>query len=169
MTERFESLNFNDIQAVIDSWEALKRSSPDYEVEVGTVLFSELFSKCPSSALLFGFGVDVDTSRESLKKNSRFKRHAQYMIQMLDKALNLLGPDAELLAEIMGELGKKHVQLGITDDTYYAVMGDALIQALRELLGKSAFTIEMEEAWKVVYGALSGAMVAELDSDEKNQ
>jgi hypothetical protein len=38
--------------------------------------------------------------------------HAAYLIQMIDTALNMLGPDIELLTEIMTELGIKHVRYG---------------------------------------------------------
>ena len=80
---------------------------------------------------------------------------------MLDRSLNMLGPDAELLGEIMSDLGKKHSQLGIDDPAMYRIMGDSLFLALAEILGKN-FTPEVEDAWSVVYGELSGAMIAEI-------
>lgn len=162
---RFEDLSFNEIQNVINSWEHMKHTSKDYDIEAGTILFSHLFAICPSSALLFGFPVDMDTSREALKSTKRFTTHAKYMVEMLDKALNLLGPDHELLTEIMADLGKKHAHLGVTDETYYPVMGDALIITLKELLGPE-FTSEVEESWREVYNALSGAMVDELFAEK---
>ena len=88
------------------------------------------------------------------------------MIEMMDKALSLLGPDAELLAEVMGELGKKHVHLGVLDETYYPVMGEALFHSLCELLGEEKFNPKVREAWERVYGALSGAMVDELYNEK---
>ena len=80
---------------------------------------------------------------------------------MLDKALNLLGPDAELLTEIMAELGRKHAEFGVDDEAYYSTMGDSLLLALVELLGKS-FTPEAEEAWIIVYGELTRGMIREM-------
>lgn len=91
--------------------------------------------------------------------------HAQYMISMLDKALNLLGPDAELLAEIMSELGKKHVEFGVEDESYYTIMGEGLFRALEELLGYD-FTPAMEESWTIVYGELTRGMMSEMDSNK---
>ena len=82
---------------------------------------------------------------------------------MLDKALNLLGPDAELLAEIMSELGRKHAQFGVDDEAYYTIMGESLFLALGELLGKG-FTPQTEEAWTIVYGELTRGMICEMDS-----
>ena len=108
----------------------------------------------------------MDVSCENLKKSRRFTTHAVFMIEMLDRSLGLLGPDAELLAEIMVELGKKHVVMGITDASYYTVMGESLFLALRELIGKG-FTQEVEDSWTIVYGELSDAMTRELASPEK--
>ena len=82
---------------------------------------------------------------------------------MLDKALNLLGPDAELLAEIMTELGKKHAQFGVDDEIYYSIMGDSLFLALGELLGLG-FTPKVEESWTIVYGELTQGMISEMHS-----
>ena len=103
----------------------------------------------------------MDASCESLQKSRRFVAHAKYMISMLDKALGLLGPDAELLTEIMADLGKKHVTFGIEDPSYYKIMGESLFVALGELLG-SHFSPKVQESWTVVYGELSGAMASEL-------
>ena len=107
----------------------------------------------------------MDTGCKQLRKSRRFVAHAKYMIEMLDKALNLLGPDAELLAEIMSDLGKKHVQLGIEDESYYSIMGDSLFLALSEILG-SRFTPKVEASWVIVYGELSRAMSQELGNEK---
>ena len=120
-----------------------------------------LFTKCPKIKTLFGFPLDLDPGYQTLHKSRRFMTHARYMISMLDKALNLLGPDAELLEEIMSDLGKKHVQFGIEDESYYEYMGESLFRALGELLGDE-FTPEVKQSWTVVYGELTRAMIKEI-------
>lgn len=45
----------------------------------------------------------MDPESEAIKTNRRFLAHASYMIDMLDRALNMLGPDAELLQEILSD------------------------------------------------------------------
>ena len=61
-----------------------------------------LFELEPESKIIFGFPKDADLSdNEDLKNNRRFTKHAQYFIQMIDKALGLLGPDLELLTDIL--------------------------------------------------------------------
>jgi hemoglobin-like flavoprotein len=79
---------------------------------------------------------------------------------MIDTALNMLGPDIELLTDIMTELGKKHVSYGVKPDMF-PIMGDALIYMLRDVLGDE-FTDTTEEAWKETYGALSADMIRSM-------
>lgn len=77
---------------------------------------------------------------------------AKYMIQMLDTALQMLGPDIELLTEINHDLGTRHVRYGVTP-AMYEYMGESLIFTLRKVL-KEDFTPEREVSWKDIYGEL---------------
>jgi hypothetical protein len=45
----------------------------------------------------------MDPGCEEMQQSKHFVRHASNMISMLDRALNMLGPDAELLAEILSD------------------------------------------------------------------
>ena len=76
---------------------------------------------------------------------------------MLDMALGMLGPDIELLSEIMSELGEKHVRYGVLPEMY-PLMGEALIGALEDAF-KSPLKSNVKDAWREVYGALSSDMV----------
>ena len=71
-------------------------------------LLLRLFELEPKAKLIFGF----TGTNEDMLKNAQFARHARYFIQMIDKALALLGPDIELLTEILMDLGEKHVRYG---------------------------------------------------------
>lgn len=83
--------------------------------------------------------------------------HAVYMVQMLDTALNMLGPDIDLLSEIMSELGAKHKRYGVKAEMF-AFMGEALENMLENLL-RDAFTESTREAWRETYGELSQDMI----------
>lgn len=83
--------------------------------------------------------------------------HASYLIQMIDAAINMLGPDIELLTEIMTELGLKHIRYGVKPD-HFPKMGIALMQTLEELL-EDSWTDSVAEAWRETYEALSTDMV----------
>jgi nitric oxide dioxygenase len=90
-------------------------------------------------------------------KSQRFTKHAKYFIQMIDKALGMLGPDIELLTEILLDLGAKHVTYGVKPE-YFPSMGRALLHAVKERLGDE-WTDEVKDAWVEVYGALSYDMI----------
>lgn len=98
----------------------------------------------------------MDVSAE-LVKSKRFTRHAKYFIQMIDKALGMLGPDIELLTEILLDLGQKHVAYGVKPE-YFPSMGRALIFSVKDQLGDK-FTDETKDSWVEVYGALSYDMI----------
>jgi len=57
----------------------------------------------------------MDPCSEEMKSNTQFLQHVAFMIAMLDRALNELDPDAELLAAILIDLGKKHARLGVKE------------------------------------------------------
>ncbi|KAG7357816.1 globin-like protein [Nitzschia inconspicua] len=86
------------------------------------------------------------------------EEHAAFFIQMLDKAIGMIGPDIEMLTDILMELGKKHVSYGVLPQ-FFPSMGRSLIETLEETLGKDAFDVETKNCWTEVYGALSYDMI----------
>lgn len=84
--------------------------------------------------------------------------HAKRVIDMLDTALNMLGPDYELLTEIMLEMGAKHERYGVTADMY-PLMQRALLSVLEEILGPEEFKPKAREAWIFVFEKLAGDMI----------
>lgn len=162
MAEHLE-MEYETIFEVIDSWEHLRRIQ-DYELVAGTILFTKLFDKCPPAKVLFGFPLDMDPGCDMMKDSARFQKHAKYMIQMLDKALNLLGPDAELLEEILSRLGKLHARIGV-QERFFPFMEESLLETLAQTLG-TAFTPQVERNWKVVYAALSTSMITAMNSEK---
>ena len=100
----------------------------------------------------------MDPKSSDVLNNPRFKKHAAYFIQMIDKALSMLGPDIEILTEILMELGEKHVRYGVKPE-YFPSMGRALIETMEEELGKEEFNDDVKADWVEVYGALSYDMI----------
>lgn len=159
-----QDLHYHDIALVIDNWEQLRRIK-NYEEVAGTLLFQRLFEKCPQAKVLFGFPLDIDPKSLELIASKRFVMHASYLIQMLDTALNMLGPDIELLTEIMLELGVKHVRYGVQPEMF-PVMGECLLVTLEECL-KEAMTDNHKQAWRVTYNALSQDMIRAQQREKK--
>ena len=84
--------------------------------------------------------------------------HAAYLLQMLDTALSMLGPDIELLSDILApDLGHKHLRYGVTPEMFH-LMGDALLYILKETLG-DGFTESIKASWVETYVALSQDMI----------
>jgi hemoglobin-like flavoprotein len=102
--------------------------------------------------------MDIDPYSDELLKSKRFQMHAGYLIQMIDTALNMLGPDIELLTEMLMDLGVKHIRYGVKPE-YFPIMGFCLIATLEECLTSAKFTQAMKEAWVETYDALSGDMI----------
>jgi hemoglobin-like flavoprotein len=154
---RNDCISYTVVSHVIDSWAELRRQK-DFEERAGSILFRRLFMKCPSAKVLFGFPMDMEAHSEELLKSRRFLMHARYLISMIDTALNMLGPDFELLKEIMMDLGKKHVRYGVKPE-YFPLMGEALIETLNETLTDKVMTAAVQESWLNVYAMLSANMI----------
>ena len=104
----------------------------------------------------------MDPSSKQLLLSKRVVVHAAYLIKMIDSVLNMLGPDTEVLAEIMAELSKKHVRMGVTPDMFRC-MGKCLIGMLEECLSEYQsgfrFTQTIRDAWVETYAVLSSGML----------
>mmetsp|Transcript_15753 Transcript_15753/g.43458 ORF Transcript_15753/g.43458 Transcript_15753/m.43458 type:complete len:88 (-) Transcript_15753:80-343(-) len=83
--------------------------------------------------------------------------HAAYLVEMLDTSLGMLGPDDELLAEIMYDLGSKHTRYGVKADMF-PQMGKALMVALEAIL-KHTLNDATRDAWKKTFAELSSEMI----------
>lgn len=101
----------------------------------------------------------MEADSEDIRTSKRFLAHGSYLIQMLDASLNMLGPDIELLTEIMLELGTKHWRFGVTPDMY-PVMCESLLDAMTEILGTKHMSAAVKESWRIVFGALVADMLS---------
>jgi hemoglobin-like flavoprotein len=153
-------ISYNTIARVSDSWEKL-RQVKNYEELAGTMLYQRFFIKCPAGKALFGFTVDADPYSKELITSKRFIMQASHFIQMLDASLGMLGPDIELLTEIMTELGDKHVRYGVTKEMY-PIMGECIIATLESVLSKKVMTKQTKAAWQEIYREMTGDMMLAL-------
>ena len=106
---------------------------------------------------MFSFGRSIDSYSEDLLRNRQVIEHGKHYVKMVDRAIDLLGPDIELLTEIFLELGKQHERFGVLPE-FYPPMGQALLFALSELLG-DRFTEPVRDAWVKCYEALADDMI----------
>eukprot|EP00980_Cylindrotheca_fusiformis_P003632 scaffold814_cov100-Cylindrotheca_fusiformis.AAC.14 len=150
-------MSYATVSNVIETWELIRRI-PNYEEIVGTRLFQRFFNLEPGAKIIFGFPEDMDPNSSEVMKSTRFVKHAKYFIQMIDKALNMLGPEEDMLTEILMELGQKHVRYGVRAE-YFPAMGRALIDAVASNLDEDKFDQGVKSDWVEVYGALSYDMI----------
>lgn len=79
------------------------------------------------------------------------------LIQALSGAVRGLD-DLDAMRPGLAALGSRHADYGVVAADY-ATVGRALVDALRITLG-ARFTAPVEQAWKAVFVALGGAMLA---------
>jgi hemoglobin-like flavoprotein len=118
--------------------------------------FTSFFSLEPNARTVFAFGKDTDLTDEFFKTDGLIQ-HAKFYMKMVDRAINLIGPDIDLLTEILLELGEKHDKFGVKP-SYYPPMGQALIITMADMLGDK-FTPEIKDAWIETYQALAYVMI----------
>lgn len=116
----------------------------------------------PGAKVVLGFPADLDPAAAETHTNPRFVKKARWFVrvfvQMIDKALDMLGPDVELLTEMLLELGQRHVRYGVKPE-YFPALGKVLIDILSAALDPKVFTQEVKNDWVEVYGALSYDMI----------
>ena len=52
--------------------------------------------------------------------------HSTFLVNMIEKALNMLGTDDDELTILMSDLGRKHVIYGVSDNHMYSTRGLSL-------------------------------------------
>lgn len=88
----------------------------------------------------------------------RFVAHAKLLIEQIDAAIDMLGPSAEMLSEILLEMGARHARYGVKAE-YFPTMGRALVDVVGANLGEDVFTRQVQESWIEVYNTLSHYMI----------
>jgi hemoglobin-like flavoprotein len=124
-------------------------------------IFPRFFEMEPKAAEVFSFG-DGTKLDEDFYKSPRLTRHATHYMIMVDRAVGLLGPDIELLTDILLELGNSHFKFGV-QASFYPPMGSALIATLANMLGDK-FTHEIKDSWLECYQALAYDMIRAKNS-----
>lgn len=129
--------------AVTSSWDKLKHTA-DYRTKAGEMIFLRVFALEPSARALFKF-----TEDEDIQANPAFHSHAMGMVDMIETAVELLGPDLEPLEADLKDLGKRHIGYGVSSD-YFPVMERSVMYTLEEILGDK-LTKSDRAAWQEIF------------------
>jgi nitric oxide dioxygenase len=109
--------------------------------EASAIFYERLFASAPETRSLFR-GDLIDQGRKLMQVLATIVRNLSDLAPLLDS---------------VDYLAQRHVGYGVRDE-HYAVVGEALIETLRECLGDS-FDHRTERAWGYAYTILSGRMI----------
>ncbi|KAG7373454.1 flavohemoprotein [Nitzschia inconspicua] len=145
------------VRAVDESWLRI-REIPNYEQVAGQILFRKIFELAPAALGMYQFGSEFETGTEDeLYQHPVFLGHAKAVVQMLDLAINLLGPDMDPVTVALKDLGARHTVYGVLPP-HYEIVGQALLHTLEVALG-DGWTDTVKEGWIGVYTFVSTAMM----------
>jgi hemoglobin-like flavoprotein len=117
---------------------------------------TSLFVTCPEAKPLFGFAKNVPLAE--IRESKRLLIHASFIVEMIEKALDMLGGDDKELTDFMTDLGKKHIAYGVKPE-YMPLMQQSIVHMLKSMLNeKNGFTEKDEKAWQAVLSALVADM-----------
>ena len=109
-----------------------------------------------AAQLFYGRLFELDPSLKPLFKTSDMKEQGRKLMATLNLAVMSLTKLDTILGAVQ-ELGRKHVQYGVPDESY-ATVGEALLWTLEQGLG-DGFTEEVKAAWTETYVTISTVMI----------
>ena len=104
------------------------------------------------------WGIFPWSSEEMSNKDEKFISFAKKFVRMLDVAVDMLGPDMDVVESQLYDLGTFHKRYGVTPK-HYELMGQALVQTLKKVLGRRSFTDRTDKAWKDTFDFMSMTMI----------
>lgn len=145
-------LTTEQISLVQDTWRSVKESFNLQQV--GVEFFVRLLTDSPELLQLFSFR-DLDLSGDAMRNDPRLKKQALAIIQHVDLAVNSLN-DLGSIVPALKDLGARHAMYNVKDH-HFGPVGAALLNTLDAGLGEK-FTLEVREAWTLVYGIVADTM-----------
>ena len=116
---------------------------------------------------MFGFDKNLDPHCDKVIKSKPFLFQAANFINMIDMTLNMLGPDIEMLTEIMAELGRKHATAYGVTPSMFTIINKCLIETLVEFLGNDVMNFKVRICWEEVLDGLTNDMLASYPASKQ--
>lgn len=98
---------------------------------------------------------ELDPAAQALFPPNMQMQSMRFMAMLASAVQSLHHP--ETIIPLLQELGKRHVQYGVTA-AHYHIMEEALLWILADLL-QGQFTLEVEQAWTAAYRTIVKIMV----------
>ncbi|XP_041469276.1 uncharacterized protein LOC121419053 isoform X3 [Lytechinus variegatus] len=142
-------------ELVRSTWE-LMASAPDKH---GAVMFAKLVSDNPKAGKLFSFGKKKYPYKKLLNENEVISHGERFMSTMGQVVGGL--EDPEFLVPMLHQLAIRHTGYGVTKDLFVAAKS-ALMFTLKQGIGKSVFSSEVQDAWTAAYQFIEDTMIEKL-------
>jgi hemoglobin-like flavoprotein len=108
-----------------------------------------------AAELFYGKLFELDPDLKPMFKGDMTEQGRKLM-SMINTAVNNIS-NVEKIIPALQDLGKRHVDYGVTDD-HYGTVAAALLWTLEQGLGE-AFTEEVKQAWTETYMTLANVMI----------
>eukprot|EP00977_Amphora_coffeiformis_P029026 scaffold38322_cov191-Amphora_coffeaeformis.AAC.3 len=141
-----DQIGYDVVSRVLETWDSARRNFKDahFEKEFGNLIICKFVELQPRSKKFY-------------QGEEMMQKHADGIVHLLDSVLQMLGPDAEFIEEILGQVGVRHAKMGVPV-SFFPFLGQSLIFALKKTIGDE-MTEDHIEAWDEVYDAISGVIV----------
>ena len=136
-------ISYTAAMNVVISWDRLK-TIKNYQTKLGELILARLFELDPSVKSVLGLDARADISQDA-----KYSTHAKQMVNMMDCAIALLGPDMDELQHDLARLGRRHAKYGVKA-RHLPVLETAVLHALEVLLGK-LFTQNDRNCWQLFF------------------
>ncbi|CAB9507241.1 expressed unknown protein [Seminavis robusta] len=143
---------FGIVSEVSESWDRVKMIE-SYDEMFGATLFKCMYDIAPDAWTPFAFTAD-----DVEQKNEKFMVFAKRFVRMLDLAVHMLGPDMDIVAEEMMDLGPAHARYGVTA-RHFELMGQALGHTLEKVLSSRDCTPSTKHSWEKIFSFMSAYML----------
>ncbi|KAL7569419.1 hypothetical protein ACA910_009605 [Epithemia clementina (nom. ined.)] len=149
-----KQVGYEQIARVLETWDAARFGSANFDKEFGIVALERLFELQPRAKKVFGYdqGEEIGKSHASV--------HATAFAGLFDAVFQMLGPDLEFIQDILRQVGRRHRSMGVSP-SFFPFMGEALIYAVESYLGKQ-LSEEQRIAWEEVYDSISNEIVKNI-------
>lgn len=154
-----KNLKYEQIDLILATWDELHKIK-DYHKVLGISICRKFLAKCPQGKRIFGWPMNIDPNSDEFLQSPMIVSQCELYMKMWDAAINMLGPELELLTDLLKELGEKHWRSYGVHFEMYQPMGDALIETLKEHLTELfESTPQLEQGWRDVYQELCRDMM----------
>ena len=143
---KMDEIGYEVVSRVLETWDSSRRCYKDahFEKEFGKLIIDKFVELQPRSKAFY-------------QGEEMMQKHADGIVHLLDSILQMLGPDAEFIEEILSQVGKRHAKMGVPV-AVFPFLGQSLVWGLEQTIGKE-MTEDHKEAWDEVYDAISGQII----------